>query len=350
MIQGLAGGGAERIVVDLARTYKSLGHNVVVVSLYNGGPREEELKRYGIRYKIFKRSGYFGFTMMNQIEDYLKEFKPDILHTQLFAAFARGAILGKRLGVPVVHTLQNTRLEDSFLKKITRKFFHNRVNLVAITRAVRDDYVARFGYDSSKVSIIPNAIDIADYPFELSKMTHGTIGFAGRLEEQKGCDVLLNALSRVSNVNLRIVGDGSLMSNLKKQASTLGIRNRVSFLGWVSDMSRFYKGIDMLVVPSRWEGQGIVVLEAMSSGVPVIASDVDGPAEIIEDYRTGRLVASESPADLAATIQWAYAYPDKMQAYANAAHENVSRNYTLQKMAEQYLSIYEKLAAKTSKL
>lgn len=346
MIQGLAGGGAERVVVDLARQYKDQGHNVVVVSLYAGGPREEELKASGIQYKVFERSGYFGFTMMNQIEDYLKSFKPDILHTHMFAAFARGALLGKRLGIPVVHTLHNMRLEDSFVKKVVRKFFNKQVSLVAVSDAVKRDYAKRFSVNPEKISVIENGIDIASYPFAVSEMNKNVVGFAGRLEDQKACDVLIRAMVDVPGVLLKIVGDGALLSTLKKQAATLGIRNRVSFLGWIPNMDAFYRSIDVLVIPSRWEGFGLVAIEAMASGVPVIASDVDGLSEIIEDYRTGRLVESENSKDFADAIEWAYAYPDKMQSYAKAARDVVIQKYSSEKMVESYLDIYQNVSKK----
>lgn len=150
------------------------------------------------------------------------------------------------------------------------------------------------------------------------------IGVAARLVRQKGIDVLLEALADAETRpawRLEIAGDGSERRALEKQAVRLGISDRIDFHGHVDDMPAFYARLDVLVVPSRYEGFGFVAVEGALAGLPVVASRVSSLPEVVVDGATGRLVPPEDPSALAAAIAAVADDPDLAGRYGRAGRE-----------------------------
>ena len=153
------------------------------------------------------------------------------------------------------------------------------------------------------------AIDMANFshlnlsPVKTAPRKPPVIGALGRLDEIKGFDVLLRAAAKLRDqgvdFRLRLAGDGPEMGPLKQLSAGLGLAERVEFVGWVCNPGDFLKTIDLFVVPSRYESFGLVVIEAMAAGVPVITSDIEGPCEILKGGALGTLFRSEDDADLA---------------------------------------------------
>ena len=141
----------------------------------------------------------------------------------------------------------------------------------------------------------------------LGKLREVNLIAVGRLIDQKGHSYLLEAMHELSlngnNVKLTIVGDGPLRINLEKMSKSLGIENIVDFVGWQNNVNYYYQSADIAIHPSLWEGFGQVLLEAMHSRLPIIASKVSAIPEIVEDSITGILVA---PADSSALAEAIY--------------------------------------------
>lgn len=161
------------------------------------------------------------------------------------------------------------------------------------------------------------AIDMANFshlktsPVKTAPRKPPVIGALGRLHEIKGFDVLLRAAAglRDQGVDFRVklAGDGPELASLKQLAADLGLEDRVEFVGWVVDPSAFLNTIDLFVVPSRYESFGLVVIEAMAAGVPVITSDIEGPCEILKGGQLGTLFRSEDVADLSRAMALVFA-------------------------------------------
>ena len=141
----------------------------------------------------------------------------------------------------------------------------------------------------------------------------------GRLHRNKGFDLLIGAISRLSGVHAAIAGDGPERVGLERLAKHAGVADRVHFLGWRKDTAALLAACDMLVCPSRSEPLGNVVLEAFSARRPVVASMAEGPRELIESGRTGVLVAQESAIALAAGIEGVLHNPVQSAAMVQAA-------------------------------
>lgn len=171
--------------------------------------------------------------------------------------------------------------------------------------------------------------------------------FVGRLEQRKGLDLLLKAwgemAGRPAPPRLLIVGPGNA-ERWTALARGLEIESRISFLGGREDVARFYRAADLFVFPSRAEGCPNAVLEAMASGVPVVATDVAGNREAVgEDGRTGWLVPAGDPRALARVVGMVAASPDVRREVGAAARVAAEERFAIHRVGAQYLSLYEEL-------
>jgi len=166
--------------------------------------------------------------------------------------------------------------------------------------------------------------------------------FASRLHRQKGVDVLLSALARLNRADYLclIAGTGEEKEHLERMAESLGLNDRVRFLGFRLDVPELLQHTDFMVLPSRYEGMPLIILEAMSSGCPIIATSVDGTAEVLRDKDSALLVAPDDPAQLATAID---RYLDNPAFRAELAERALfdSRDYSADQVAQQLLQVYD---------
>ncbi len=153
------------------------------------------------------------------------------------------------------------------------------------------------------------------------------IGALGRLHEIKGFDVLLRAAAKLRDrgvdFRLKLAGDGPELGALVQLSEQLGLQDRVEFTGWIANPVDFLKTVDLFVMPSRYESFGLVVIEAMAAGVPVITSDIEGPCEILKGGALGTLFRNEDDTDLARAMgtvfaNWPRAFRKARDAQAHA--------------------------------
>lgn len=174
------------------------------------------------------------------------------------------------------------------------------------------------------------------------------IGTLGRLHRNKGIDVMLRAMARLRArgvaVRLKIAGDGPEKAPLQSLAAELGLTHLVDFTGWV-DPAAYLPALDLFVVPSRVEPFGLVVAEGMAAGVPVIASNIDGPGEILSGGAFGRLVPPEDAAALADAITDALGDWDGTLATATAAQTQAVARFSLEAGQGRLTTVMEQIAS-----
>jgi glycosyltransferase involved in cell wall biosynthesis len=218
--------------------------------------------------------------------------------------------------------------------------------VIAISKAVERFLVAVERVPSAKVVCIPYGLDAAAYArqavpgalrAELAIGDRPLVFFVGRLTAQKGVDTLLAAFADVERkmpgAFLALAGDGPLRGRLEREAVARGLRN-VRFLGWRADVPRLMPDADLLVMPSRWEGFGLIALEAMAMAKPVVASRVSALPEIVEEAETGFLVPPDQPAPLADAILRVLEQPDMGRAMGLAGRMRAEHFFPLDRMAE----------------
>lgn len=179
-----------------------------------------------------------------------------------------------------------------------------------------------------------------------------TIGSVGRLAEQKGYSYLLSAMPRVleshPETRLVLLGDGVLRSQLEEQSRQLGINNNILIAGMVDNVSEWLQEFDLFVSSSLWEGLPTVIMEAMTAGLPVIATDIPGTREMISDGVNGRLIPSGDPTLLADAIIEMIDKPQMRQDFCKTSQVLVKR-FSIEEIAKTYLELYETLLTRSEK-
>lgn len=198
------------------------------------------------------------------------------------------------------------------------------------------------------IRVIPNGVDVEKYqPVERSwNATH--LLFTGRLVYQKGLDLLLEALSDLKDLtwSLTIVGDGPELVPLMEQANSLGLDDRIDFVGWKArqDLLPYYHEANLFVFPSRHEGMPNALLEAMSCGLPAIATDIAGNQELVVHGENGLLVPSEDVDALRDALRTLIAQAHLRAEMGDAARQHILESYSWQATAQAYLRLLKQVA------
>ena len=210
----------------------------------------------------------------------------------------------------------------------------------AITRDLREAVIAQ-GVSPERVRVVPNCIDISHPPLVDRKRPPArplVIGAMGRMVAKKGFAEFITALAllrdRSANFRAVIGGEGEEAGALAAMARSLGLEDRISFPGWISDKAAFFRGIDIFCLPSLHEPFGIVALEAMAAGLPIVSTATEGPREILGDDVTALLAPPSDPTELADRLHSMLADAPLRQRLGQAARYHVEMRYDRAKVAE----------------
>lgn len=349
IIPTLGLGGAERVLVDLVVHGNRDLYDFSVITIIDGGPLENELRAAGIPYYALKKDALFGVGMLAQLTQLLNRLDPDIVHTHLFGAHLWGLVASMLNRVPIlVASEQNTDVDLGELRtRIKQALSYSADAVVAASDAIKQFLITEGHIPEEKITVIRNAIDTRKY-VELPEPALNEplrLLVIGRLWRQKGHDVLIDALSRLHSVSweLSILGSGDLLSDLVDQVTLHHLNDRVHFLGTTTDVPSVLEAHDILLVPSRWEGIGLVVMEGMAGARPVIASNVGGIPEIIQHGSTGLLVEPENSQGIIDAIEWVATHTDSARTMARNARRFAIERCDISQMIEQYEALYARL-------
>lgn len=212
-------------------------------------------------------------------------------------------LLGGWLGTPVVLTARGSDVNVIGRYALPRRMIVRAIgcasHVVAVSDALRAELVG-IGVEESRISVLRNGVDLEVFrPLggPKSARAHKRLLVVGHLKEGKGHRLAIDAMARLENYELTVVGDGPLRSELERHARDCGVQDRVLFTGRVAhgELPRFYNDADALVLASEREGMPNVVLEALACGTPVVATAVGGIPEILSDPVAGTLMTSHSP-------------------------------------------------------
>jgi glycosyltransferase involved in cell wall biosynthesis len=223
------------------------------------------------------------------------------------------------------------RLLNTFQKNISR--------FICVSEFLKSRFI-EFGINEKKIAVLPNMINTNMISKQNENSANGQyIAYVGRLSNEKGIDILLKATSKLPDLPVRIAGNGPLMSKIIKYTSInlkiLGQLNR-------SEMVTFYKNARFLVVPSLWfETFGLIILEAMSNGIPVIASRIGAIPELVEDGITGLLFEPGNHIELATKMKMLWENYDLCKKMGEIGKERVIKKYNESAYFNNLLSIYK---------
>jgi glycosyltransferase involved in cell wall biosynthesis len=292
------------------------------------------------------------FNLVNVI----KKIQPDIIHTHLFQPriYTTIAKLFCKQGLLITHkhSVVNPRKHHIFLLLEMISIFLNK-KVIAISNSVKQSLIKYEFIPKNKIYVLQNCIDFQKFNTDVTvrKMEHLLnkeiiIGTVGRIEKVKGIHYLIMAMKIVLDkypmARLEIIGDGSALPELIILSEKTKISNSVFFFGKLTDPIPNYKRMDVFVLPSLLEGFGLVLLEAMASGLPVIATNVDGIREVIVDGESGILVPPKNPRAIAKAILRIIESPELTK---NLVEEGIKRSklFDLQEHIMKLDNLYNSL-------
>jgi glycosyltransferase involved in cell wall biosynthesis len=373
-------GGAERQAQLLAQILIQKGVQVQLVTGWwkCGTPRREIINGIQI-FRNFSFWGMFGIgglrplgalTYMITLGIYLLLHKGDYdiihVHQALHPAFVSVLVAKQFLGKPVIVKTASSGMTSDInqLKRVPlgsfqlRYLLKNMECLIAVSKAGGKEF-NDIGFPESQIEHIPNGVVL---PCD-GKTNHGYVKrviTTARLSKEKGIDILLRAWTHVvrqeKGIKLIIVGDGSLAEALKKLCCSLGLAESVEFTGMVQNVTEYLRNADLFVLPSRTEGLSNALLEAMSYGLPCIATKVGGNIELIgEDdrknimpgkfiiARNGLLVNPDDVEGLSEAMLYLIRDGVEREEMGNKGRLYVEKNYSIDLIADKYIALYRRM-------
>ena len=302
--------------------------------------------------------GDLDFGLARRLGAVFSSVRPDIVHVHSRRGadlFAGRACLAE--GLPAVLTRRVDNPEPAFWARF--KYRPYRM-IVAISRAIEAELTGRAGLDRAHIRRIPSAVNPREFLPDRTARARLLAQFAlpedafvaavsAQLIERKGHDVLLACLPelvrRHPELRLLCFGDGPLKRRLRRMIAALGLGRHVQLAGFRRDLPALLPGVDVLVHPARREGLGVALLEAMSSGVPVVASAVGGIVDVVEPGVEGLLVPPDNASELGAALERIIGDARLRKRMGLAGRKRVQRDFSVGLMAECYLDLYREVLA-----
>jgi glycosyltransferase involved in cell wall biosynthesis len=354
--------GAERHLLILLPALITRGVDVSLLLLEDPAHRVDDmvaqLEAAGVPVRRIPIYRHYDVRAIGRLRRALREIRPDIVHTHLIHADLYGTAAARLSGIRAIVTSRHN--DDHFrrllpIRLLNRLLWRFTRAGIAISHAIARFCVEVEGAPAAKITTIhyglpSTAVDRKAAQAALREelnLSPGSvlIGMVCRLIEQKGVVYGLRAFARIAPqfpfAHAIIAGDGSLRAALEAEARTLGIADRVHFLGWRSDATTVLAALDVLLMPSLWEGFGLVMLEAMVQTVPIIGSAVSAIPEVVVDGETGLLVPPRDTAALAAALGQLLDDAALRRHMGLMGQDRVEAVFGVERMAAQTHTLYE---------
>jgi glycosyltransferase involved in cell wall biosynthesis len=365
-------GGAGRAVMDLALGQRRRGHHVAVVSSLTDTPGYgnypeylERLRDAGVPLVLgdssFSRDLALNRALAQIICDQLPAGDFDVIHAHAATPVLVGHLLADLTGrrLPIVQTMHGWGSNKTPEQEARDVGLMQRAARVIVTSAASGDQLAALGVPREHLVVIPCGIADATpggpIPEEFAPVVRArqagaaVLATIGTVNANKNQELLIEALPRLAAsrpVVVAIAGEGPDVARLRARADALGVGGRVFTLGYLPDASRLLPEVDLVVQPSRTEGQGLTVIEAFRARRPVVASDIAPLRELVQDGVTGFLFADNDATALAETIARALSQPpEERAAMLERAYALFSSRYTLSAMLSAHDDLYGRLGA-----
>ena len=361
------GGGAGNASAHIADQLEKMGHGVTVVTSRFGSLPHKEVHNGvmiyripGLRRKQDRSNPLEQLIFILSASLWALRWVPRVEPHATLAFFgvpsgAVGWLIRKFHRVPYVVSLRggdvpgfrpyDFHVYHKLIAPFLRRIWKDAAAVVANSKGLRQlatTFDSRF-----EIPIIPNGVDLQAYKMGNRAWSSPRLLSAGRIVHQKGLDLAMHALGGLKDLRWEwhIAGDGPQMHSLQSLARELGIIDRVDFLGWQSreQLLKCYQQANVFLFPSRHEGMPNALLEAMASGLPVVASCIAGSEELVQDGKTGYLVPSEDVELLRAALKKLLTDATLRKQMGDASRQSVEENYSWESTAQQYADLLEKV-------
>lgn len=370
-------GGIARHCEGLAKALVRKGYDVYVITLdLPGVPYYEEIEGVKV-YRTAVQLGHpefltwallFNHFMEKKMAEVSRKVKFDIIHVHDWLTAFAGISFKYYLKKPMITTIHATEIgraqglhnpSSLTIDGIEWWSTYEASKIIVTSDSMRKEICDHFHLPWEKIEIIPNGIDLTKYNTSVDRWAvRGRYGVSpheklvlcvGRLVPQKGIEYLIQAIPMISQcrpeTKFIIVGDGWLRDHLEGLTQSTGYQWKTIFTGFIpdSEVIALMTSADALVVPSIYEPFGIVALEGMAAGVPVVASQIGGLAEVIEHDRTGIFAHSRNPSSIAWGVDHVLSDPDHSKWLAQNAKEMVQKTYSWEGIATKTIKVYEEV-------
>ncbi len=349
--------GAEKQLVQIATGLQERGWQVFVLSMLPPIAYEQELRKKGVTVATLSMNrGAPNPKYLFQAVKLFKQWQPQVLCTFNYHADVLGRFAGKFAGVPVItSSIRNEHFGGGFRDALIKYTNFLAPQLTTNSMLAAKALIDRGLSAENNMRVIPNGIRLEPYIFNEKArvalraewgITEGEFVWlaVGRLEAQKDFKTLLQAFGKLFNGRLLIAGEGPMLGELKTDANNLGLKERVRFLGLRKDIPHVLSAVDAFVLSSAWEGLPNVVMEALAAAKPVVATDVGGVRELVEENKSGFIVPAKSPDALAAAMQKLMMMSLlERQAMGTYGYEYVKKTYSLESVTAQWEEFFMEL-------
>lgn len=353
LVMALDMGGLERVVIDLVRRTDRTRFEPAVVCLKRRGALADQVEELGVPVLSLDCDGRGLPATVSRAVRGLRRLRPDVLHTHNPHPHFVGSLAAAVLrGPPVVHT-KHGRNKPGLRGAVLANRVASQLSDVVVAVSEDAAQVARQveRVPRRKVRVVPNGIDLARFPFadRTGRPGPARAVHVARLNPIKDQKTLLEAVrlvaDRAPDFHLTVVGDGPLREELHALRDRLGLRDHVALLGERSDVPALLAAADLFLLSSLQEGMSLTLLEAMASGLAVVATDVGGNREVVAHGATGLLVPSRSPERFAAAVLELLPRPEAVHEMGRQGRARVERQFAVESMVRHYERIYEEALA-----
>ncbi|PYE17453.1 glycosyltransferase involved in cell wall biosynthesis [Williamsia limnetica] len=375
-LRGVDAGGQNVHVAELSAALCRSGHDVLVYTRRDDPQLETEVIAPAGYRVVHVPAGPASYLPKDQLLEHMPEFsafiadhweheRPDIVHAHFWMSGVAAHIAARRTSLPVIQTFhalgsvkkrfQGAADTSPQSRLATEEQLARDAAYVAATCSDEVFELVRMGLPRSQAVVVPCGVDVNAFtptgPVAERNRRHRLVT-AGRLVPRKGFDIAIRALADIPDTELVIAGgpmDGELEDDAEARrlldvATEVGVRDRVIMPGSVSraDIPALFRSADAVVCVPWYEPFGMVPIEAMACGRPVIAAAVGGMLDTVVDGRTGRLVPARDPQSLAASASALLAAEDERREFGNAARARACKRYSWDRVAAETLRLYRK--------
>lgn len=351
VVNGFGIGGGELKLLELAGLLDRRKYDLTIVSVGQGGALEERFRALGLPTHVLPKVFGFDPRLPWRLAKLMRACKTELVLSTLFYADIIAALASlfykpKALLSWEVITGQLDWYQVLAYRLLAGRFDH----VAAVSDSIHPFIRGMRGMKAERISTIYYGVDLEKYqPHGQRSAGELVFGTVARLVHQKGHTWLLQAIPPVVQASpqarWRFAGDGDKRAGLEAQAGQLGITRAVEFLGSRSDVQDLLGTFDVFILPSLWEGFPNVLLEAMASGLPVIATAVEGTVEMVVDGETGRLVPKENSAALTAAMLELAAAPALRERMGRAGRKRVEEHFSLARQVREFEALFDRFLA-----
>ncbi len=361
LVHSLGVGGAEILAARIGRRLSG-AYRFLYVCLDGLGPLGEDLVREGFAVHVLTRRPGVDLRCVGRLAGLLRRMKVDVIHAHQYTPFSYAVLARLLCRRPAILFTEHGRWFPDFprFKRIiaNRLLLERRDEVVGVGEAVRQALIRNEGFPAPRVATIYNGIDLSDY----SRIPDDRIPIrrklgidlddfvliqVARLDALKDHATAIRALAHVaenrSDVKLVLVGEGPEEKSIRQLSQDLGLEDQIRWLGLRTDVPRLLAAADLALLTSVSEGIPLTLIEAMAARLPIVATNVGGVGEVVENGRTGLLVSSRDAEALSQQILTLAGDRERCQRMGRLGFERVSNCFTEGQMHAGYLRLYDEM-------